>query len=233
MANLEPLGLLSSEDPIENIKTVLDNYDHIGIWLSGGADSALGLYLLQMYNTNTTILPLHGMDIRRWKDGQTKLSEGATEDIIKVIRKRQPEKSHLLHDMYCFDYEKEDWETKAKYHQPVEDGLRADGTIQVALNFVTKNPPIKLHDQQEPRRDNKKAKVRRPFARRDKKWVASLYEEYDLMEDLFPLTVSCISPWDEPCKQCFWCKEKKWAFGMYDGGIKNDRITKIYKRRVV
>ena len=106
MANLEPLGLRSSEDPIENIKTVLDNYDHIGIWLSGGADSALGLYLLQMYNTNTTILPLHGMDIRRWRDGQTKLSEGATEDIIKVIRKRQPEKSHLLHDMYCFDYEK-------------------------------------------------------------------------------------------------------------------------------
>ena len=23
----------------------------------------------------------------------------------------------------------------------------------------------------------------------------------------------------KPCKECWWCREKKWAFGMYDGGV--------------
>ena len=45
------------------------------------------------------------------------------------------------------------------------------------------------------------------------------------MDNLFPITWSCISYgdktdyWTHPCKTCWWCKEKLWAFGSYDGGV--------------
>ena len=42
------------------------------------------------------------------------------------------------------------------------------------------------------------------------------YEKYGIM-DLSLLTVSCIGD-PGPCSKCFWCKERKWAFGNYDGG---------------
>ena len=48
---------------------------------------------------------------------------------------------------------------------------------------------------------------------------------FNLMDDLFPLTMSCIgfeketNYFTEPCKKCYWCHEKKWAFGCYDGGL--------------
>ena len=65
----------------------------------------------------------------------------------------------------------------------------------------------------------------RPFVNVDKKFVADLYKQFDLMDDLFPLTMSCIgfdyqtNYFTEPCKKCYWCHEKKWAFGCYDGGL--------------
>ena len=52
----------------------------------------------------------------------------------------------------------------------------------------------------------------------DKKFLAEIYEQENLMNDLFPNTVSCTNISKiEPCKKCYWCEEKKWAFGMYDG----------------
>ena len=71
-----------------------------------------------------------------------------------------------------------------------------------------------------------------PFINEDKRYVANLYKQYNLLETLFPLTASCIAQkgevlssgkvhdFSEPCRECFWCNEKHWAFGMYDGGVK-------------
>ena len=45
------------------------------------------------------------------------------------------------------------------------------------------------------------------------------------MKELFPITASCVGYAKEtdyftkPCKVCWWCREKKWAFGMYDGEV--------------
>ena len=66
----------------------------------------------------------------------------------------------------------------------------------------------------------------RPFAEVDKKFLAHFYKEYNIM-DLFKLTVSCTSGYEGeivPCKKCFWCKEKFWAFKMYDGGVKHHYV---------
>jgi len=54
-----------------------------------------------------------------------------------------------------------------------------------------------------------------PFINQDKRYVAELYKQHQLQE-LSDLTVSCealIPP--RPCKTCWWCKEKYWAFGFY------------------
>ena len=59
----------------------------------------------------------------------------------------------------------------------------------------------------------------------NKKFIAQCYKDYNLMDKLYPLTASCIGYADttnyftEPCKTCWWCKEKLWAFGSYDGGV--------------
>lgn len=67
-----------------------------------------------------------------------------------------------------------------------------------------------------------------PWYTYDKKFIASIYKKHTyLMEHIYNLTFSCVEMdpsitdfWDKPCKECWWCKEKYWAFGTYDYGIK-------------
>jgi len=59
-----------------------------------------------------------------------------------------------------------------------------------------------------------------PFYNITKIDVKDLYEGYNLLEKYFSLTDSCTSnKFPFPCKECFWCKERRAIFGMYDGGI--------------
>lgn len=54
-----------------------------------------------------------------------------------------------------------------------------------------------------------------PFINRDKRYIAELYQRYQLQE-LADLTVSCEAEnGPRPCKKCWWCKEKHWGFGFY------------------
>ena len=61
-----------------------------------------------------------------------------------------------------------------------------------------------------------------PFKDVDKRFTAQLYEDEFLLETLFPLTRSCLGSaevtdyHEKPCKICYWCEEKYWAFGQYD-----------------
>lgn len=98
----------------------------------------------------------------------------------------------------------------------------------------TANPPIDVmeelgFDRNEARRDKGKRTdtggkntVYSPFVNLDKKDLRELYIKYDVLETLFPLTASCVgfakdtNMFTEPCKKCYWCKEKMWAFGTYD-----------------
>lgn len=97
------------------------------------------------------------------------------------------------------------------------------------LTGMTANPPIKeqkkynFYDVAERRRDTKsqnpwKYTIYQPYINVDKKFVADVYKQHDLMETLYPLTSSCVGSEEEtdyfskPCGKCFWCKEKEWAF---------------------
>ena len=101
----------------------------------------------------------------------------------------------------------------------------------------TANPPIEeaekhnLTFKREDQRDGNKKFVFRetfyvPFNNVDKRFIAENYKICNLMDELFPITASCVGyakatdNFSKPCKECWWCREKKWAFGMYDGCIK-------------
>jgi hypothetical protein len=72
----------------------------------------------------------------------------------------------------------------------------------------------------------------RPLSFVHKKWLAAEYEK--LMEEypeygdlLFNSTISCVSyaehtqDFTRPCTYCWWCQEKKWAYGCYDAGYRD------------
>ena len=124
--------------------------------------------------------------------------------------------------------------------------IRKRYNITMSTHGITRNPPVEVQKEMgfthvaEPRRNaehhydilnpsksGKNLHVK-PFVNIDKRWIAGMYEQLGLMDELFPMTASCIGDnedskfYTEPCGKCFWCYEKKWAFGCYDGGIKPD-----------
>lgn len=60
-----------------------------------------------------------------------------------------------------------------------------------------------------------------PYARVNKLFVKGVFENHGLMDILYPVTASCTGRqgstayWTKPCEKCFWCHERKWAFGKY------------------
>ena len=106
----------------------------------------------------------------------------------------------------------------------------------IRLDGMTRNPPIEemislgFYNKAETRRDHG---AKRPqhyqaldtymyqvFTNVDKKFVADIYKQNNLMETLYPLTTSCVGTWrwtdnyTKDCHRCFWCYEKKWAFNL-------------------
>ena len=110
----------------------------------------------------------------------------------------------------------------------------------VRLDGMTRNPPdeemksLGFYEKAERRRDKglpiveeyRKTKGRdylsiyQAYANVDKKFVAGIYQENNLMETLFPMTRSCVGTarqtdnFARECHQCFWCHERKWAFDL-------------------
>ena len=97
------------------------------------------------------------------------------------------------------------------------------------LTGMTANPPVEeqheygFYDVAERRRDRRDNPTRsgihyQPLRNVDKKFVAGVYKEHDLMETVYPYTSSCVGSEQDTnyfikgCGKCFWCHEKKWAF---------------------
>tara|TARA_B110000503_G_C7159415_1_gene418903 strand:- start:2915 stop:3682 length:768 start_codon:yes stop_codon:yes gene_type:complete len=110
----------------------------------------------------------------------------------------------------------------------------------VRLDGMTRNPPTEemkkyeFYEKAERRRDKELPLVEeyrkyrdkeflniyQAYINVDKKFVAGVYQENNLMGTLFPLTRSCVGTanqtdnFTKECHQCFWCHEKKWAFNL-------------------
>ncbi len=111
-----------------------------------------------------------------------------------------------------------------------------NGEIDYFVSGITSNPPIEVLkdigcEYEDGRSLIKKPQISYlyydPFIHLNKKHIAEMWKKYDMM-DIFHLTESCVNcslygdyySTEIPCKKCYFCSEKYWAFGMYDGGIK-------------
>ena len=208
----------------------LEQFSKIGINLSGGCDSSLLLFFtLRELKPHQTIIPITGVHNARpsniWN----------AQEIVLLMKEWFPDKNIGEHaiDYYDKDFEKD----KINKHKAHEQKLYDTKTIDALFHGRTANPPIEeaekhnLTFKREDQRDGNKKFVFRetfyvPFNNVDKRFIAENYKKFNLMDELFPITASCVGyakatdNFSKPCKECWWCREKKWAFGMYDGCIK-------------
>lgn len=202
----------------------------IAVWVSGGTDSAFTLWYLSKcisespYCNFVKILPVHGFNTA---------GEDSVTAAVSIVKYVQEEFSNLeIYDTHIFNYSLTDYinENKGTYHNRAMSKLKSEGW-HYFITGMTANPPYdvmkenNMLDDREPDRDkdyNTKGKKteyqHRPFQFVDKSFIAAMYKKYNL-EELFTFTSSCVN-FNPPCKRCWWCKEKKWAFGYYDGVVR-------------
>lgn len=87
-------------------------------------------------------------------------------------------------------------------------------TMQEAIDF-TKNWSGLDYQLEGPLDLSKHVWSMRPYYNLNKKDLAKMYEDQGLMDSLFPVTRSCEDDnlLTGHCGKCWWCCERKWAFG--------------------
>jgi hypothetical protein len=230
--------------------SVPDEYDRIMISVSGGADSAMLMWIILKYlRANSRILK--DITITTGVDTSRLHNEWNAREVFLAISEKFSEQN-FIHDI--FYYSKEG--PKMKYHVDHEKKLKQSG-IKCMYYGRTASPPKEIQqkitykafdqyetnmydDQARPEDRDVETELKRteiywadgsyesiPFDNVDKMFIANLYKEDDyMMNVVYPLTASCISnepdktkSFSEPCRKCWWCQERYWAFGSYDGGV--------------
>jgi hypothetical protein len=223
----------------------------IGIRLSSGTDSALVLFFLAKFITETesfdkVIFPWTGLEL----NNKLSFAKERAIQILNLIREMYPKVD--IRDIHFDSWLRvppyEDPADKNRYSNPLAEKFRLENNLDAFLSGITSNPPKEIRDQYEMVTEHCISAEHRnpenmdtheywegrsdsniPWKKHDKKFIAHQYKKYNLMENLYPLTESCVietvdvllnmgSP-SFPCKKCFWCREKYWAFGSYDGAI--------------
>lgn len=206
----------------EVVIEIPEHYSKIGIKISGGADSALLAYILALYKKyerNVDLIPITA--INAIKPHQHIFAQRVVrfiEDKLEVKFEPHQIKPDPI-DPINADYGEE----QAKF----VNNLRKSGVIQVHFTGINENPNDDVdfdgtyrdhtRDKSLGLKDTMTAASFHPFANINKKAIAELYNSYDLMNTLFPITRSCESvkvKFTEPhCGKCWWCHERKWGFG--------------------
>lgn len=211
----------------------------IGVWLSGGADSALMLFLLcKQIKDNNLPIKVVACTI----DHKRPFQNIAGEVVSKVKALLDCDDTILDHQVYNPPAQTV-WtaDELKKQFKDVNYINFKNGLIQVLYTGTTLNPPQDiqksfnygiLEDIERVRgvdvpKQIEKYSVHtegdltrefieiRPFLNTDKKAIGELYTEHNLMETLFPITRSCedLNTVRGHCGTCWWCEERKWGFG--------------------
>jgi hypothetical protein len=201
----------------------------IGIWMSGGADSSLLAYLLAKKikdeNLDVKIQPL---TVRRTRPNNP-IYAGVVIDFI------EEELNITMKDHIIYYPDKENnYQIEIKEFWDRDDENFSLDKFQVLYSGITRNPPADdttIPKNKERTRDEDAERplvsengiryYMNPFFDINKKGLAKLYEEYGMLNKLFPLTYSCEGSINDTnghtkhCQKCWWCQERFWAFGRY------------------
>lgn len=221
----------NSQDTIEfNNITIPTNIKKIGIKLSGGADSAVVCYMLVKYlkeeRPDIILHPITSVSINK------PYQQIFAERVVKKISDLLDYKNFGEH--FCADAR------AATSEQYIEDqrkllfwlydnnkiDMHFNGISAIASNFDA--PELyeeldELPDKADRFKTNEKknqvaGKAFSPLINTDKKGIAEYYINLGILEELFPLTRSCektTTDFSQHCGNCWFCKERYWAFGRY------------------
>lgn len=219
-----------------------EQYKKIAVNVSGGADSAILLYMvadyLQQHNrtdTKVDVLSCGNDKKHRWNPRKAA-------DVINFVTDKLNFTQIDMHYSYYRDVQ------DVKYFHEVEGKLAREGKVDLFISGITANPAgdnttvsdndgnvVDLKADALAIRNVKDVPILKknpvvhfytPFINVDKRFVAAMYEQYGVRDNLFPLTRSCEAIPDPdkgyqaefektPCGTCWWCLERKWAFGEF------------------
>jgi hypothetical protein len=211
--------------------SIPEKYKSVGMKVSGGADSAILCYLLSKYKLEerpdlkivlvTGVIETRPFQYEKAKAITNKIAElhGVTwQDLFEF---------HHVFPMTTATIQLEQKEQMTY--------LFASKKIDLVLWGVTENPPPEVKECWLDGRDHSRdvhlgekptwdEDGYNPLVNINKKHVASIYDHFGIREDLFPLTRSCevdntyVFTGETTCRRptCWWCQERKWAFGTYE-----------------
>lgn len=226
---------------IDHIEDLL-KHPNISIMISEGPDSALVLYLMAKYidelnlHDSHTILPIH-YNCTNINPPYPYDSTSVVIRVVNVVRELFPKV--YIFDPLIKDYfdlnTKEVCIPKNFYWKNYKKRLIDCGFVDSILMGGITDPydeigsefidPVGGEKVDDPviRRFHEKDKG--PLMMVDKRFVGWYYKKFNLMENLFPLTRTCVFPSADgyPCTKCSGCREKYYGFGCYDKGVKEGR----------
>ena len=191
----------------------------IGISCSGGADSSLLLYFLMKYSNDKIYILSTGNKAKQFKN--VTITNNVIQKCIELTGNMNIEH----HSTFC------DYQTLSNIFDKL-DYYRKNKLINIFYTGITANPPKFITDtfieevsevDRNPTimkavlRNNNKTYT--PWINIDKKKLAQIYKEYNLIDSLFVHTRSC--EWEtqnvqDPklghCGICWWCQERAWGF---------------------
>ena len=211
---------------------------NIGCMVSGGADSAILLYILARFireeRLGTRVYPITAELLRR------PYNIRFASDVIDKVRKLTGFKfeQHLTfpivnHRLNITDQMKAD--TMSAYSKlfsnafrlfTIFDGITANPpTDKIEVTEVSLRPADRDDTEVVTQKETQKG-LEVPFVRFDKRDIALLYKKMGILHELFPITRSCEGEAYESdmftldCfgarpkgDECWWCKEREYGFG--------------------
>ena len=188
----------------------------IGICCSGGVDSSLLLYILMANCTDT----IHIFTLSNDRKGRA--NAVIVPKVIERCIQLTGNLNVIQHSYYAADQiENTLFDVPREYLK--------NKTISCIFFAITANPPTDVvftaQGSEQSNRDPLTIKkeieydgfLYQPFVNKDKKTIADIYKQLNLMETLFPVTRSCEQigklEYYDHCGKCWWCEERQWGFG--------------------
>lgn len=216
-----------------------EKYKKISVNCSGGADSSILLYMVAYYLKEKDRKDVKLNVLTCGNDFKHRWNPRKAADVINFVIDRLNWNQFDFHYAYYRDRQEE------KYFHEVENELFLDSRHDLIISGINANPKVPaivknihgiavdLSIEALPERDasntlsswSQTGTHYTPFVNVDKRFIAAMYD-YFSVQDLFKLTRSCETIPDfnlgfdsnfenTPCGECWWCLERKWAFGHF------------------
>lgn len=219
-------------------KILKNNYDNVLVNCSGGADSSMLLFesckIIKEQNLKTK---LHVFTLGH--DWKGRFNPRHVNQVINFIAEHFGDYPIAANHVF---YSKE---PDDKSFKRAEKKIISSYNIDFQINATTDIPPVgetsedidgntvdlyetcsvksraDLQHTTSEIQERLGIKYSLPYMKLNKKDIAEKYIKYGVRDTLFPLTRSCESPADltnnftTTCGKCWWCWERKWAFGEY------------------